>query len=78
MSRGISSAICYSCGDRYFLKSDEVLVPSNMNRASKNNTDPKTWADWISHISTHCEKCRLDKVPESCLNDLARYTSKLS
>lgn len=77
MSRGISSAICYECLDRFFINSEEILIPSNMTRLSKNNTDPVTWADWIQHYTTHCPKCRLNKVPESCLNDLARYTARL-
>ena len=50
MSRGISSSICYECFDRFFINSDEVLVPSNMTRLSKNNTNPVNWADWDNII----------------------------
>jgi hypothetical protein len=77
MSKGLSSSICCGCFDRFFINSEEILVPSNMNRLSKNNTNPVNWADWIQHYTTHCPKCRLDKVPQSCLNDLARYTARL-
>ena len=38
-------------------------------RVAKPKRELKTWEDWLIHISSHCEKCRLQTVPEKCEQD---------
>jgi len=41
-------------------------------KIARNNQQPKTWDDWVHHLSTNCENCRLKAVPESCEADRLR------
>ena len=33
----------------------------------------KTWDDYVMHLSTNCEDCRVKEVPESCLQDYKKH-----
>ena len=35
-------------------------------RLNKEVKEPETWEDWILHISTHCQNCRISVIPEKC------------
>lgn len=61
--------ICEKCGDRYFTKDTYGPVAKNIFRTIKTDKVPKTWDEWIIHISTNCEKCRLQSIPTKCLED---------
>jgi len=41
-------------------------------KIARNNQEPKTWDDWVHHLATNCEKCRLKTIPESCEADRLR------
>ena len=65
---------CEDCGNIYYSK-DELYLPSMKNgyKFSRKEKTLKTWEDWIIHVSTHCENCRLKEVPESCELDRLKY-----
>ena len=67
------TCFCQKCGDRFYSK-DELYAPPTRSlfKISKQKDVPFTWDDWLSHLSTHCENCRLKNPPTSCLNDLSR------
>lgn len=62
---------CEKCGDRFYCK-DELYSPPtrNMFKISNIKNVPRTWDEWLTHLSSHCEKCRLNDPPTSCLTDL--------
>jgi hypothetical protein len=64
------AAYCEECGDSFYLR-DEMYYPSGKKtfRVSKPKKELRTWEDWLMHISSHCEKCRLQTVPEKCEQD---------
>ncbi len=63
----VISAYCQECGDNFYLR-DEMYVPFKATRfrLNKEVKDPETWEDWILHISTHCQNCRISVIPEKC------------
>lgn len=66
------TCICEKCGLSYYTK-DEMYHPLTQNQfrmAKRQKEIPSTWEDWILHVSTHCETCRLPYTPSSCLKDL--------
>ena len=65
---------CEKCGKIFYSK-DELYVPvvKNGYKFSRPEKTLKTWEDWILHIATHCEECRLKEVPESCEADYLKY-----
>ena len=34
-----------------------------------NFDDPKTWQDWLLHLSAYCPDCRKPEIPENVWND---------
>jgi hypothetical protein len=32
----------------------------------------KTWVDWVEHLATHCQNCRIRNTPPDCINDYNR------
>jgi hypothetical protein len=65
---------CENCGKIFYSK-DELYVPfvKNGYKFSRPEKTLKTWEDWILHIATHCEECRIKAVPESCETDYLKY-----
>jgi hypothetical protein len=64
--------ICQECGDHYYGK-DELYIPINTRtsmRFTERKTELKTWQDWLIHISSHCENCRIKEIPVKCLENL--------
>lgn len=64
------TAYCEECGDSFFL-GDEMYYPMGKRsfRIAKPKRELKTWEDWLIHIASHCEKCRLQDIPEKCQQD---------
>lgn len=69
------TCICQGCGKHYYMK-DQLYTPAGRNkfRISKLPEKPKTWEEWICHISCHCENCRLTEIPETCQKDFEKLT----
>ena len=67
--------ICDQCYTSFYCK-DELYAPLSKNnfRLAKGKKVPTTWQDWLEHISTNCEECRLKNIPTSCLMDYERLT----
>jgi hypothetical protein len=38
-------------------------------RFSNSSKELRTWEDWLLHMSSNCEDCRLKEVPVKCLED---------
>ena len=69
------SCYCEECGKNFYSK-DELFLPGLKYRYQFSRPEKKvlkTWDDYILHISTHCEECRVKDVPESCLEDYKRH-----
>jgi hypothetical protein len=65
--------ICEKCGDHFYSKDELYLSGIKMRfKITRNTQEPKTWDDWVHHLATNCEKCRLKTVPESCEADRLR------
>ncbi len=83
-SRGKSLCVCENCYMTYFIDMDDCrLLPTMRARPytakeQRNKIDkpPKTWSDWVDHISTHCPDCRIQIIPQSCVGDLERHWKK--
>lgn len=67
--------ICKSCNSTYYCK-DELYIFAHKNnmRLIRNKQTPITWQDWLEHISSHCDDCRLKIIPSSCLQDYENQT----
>lgn len=48
-----------------------MYLPLKSVRFSMRNNydDPKTWQDWLLHISNYCPECRKPQIPENVWND---------
>lgn len=65
--------ICEKCGEHFYSKDELYLSGIKMRfKIARNVQEPKTWDDWVHHLATNCEKCRLKAVPESCEADRLR------
>jgi hypothetical protein len=52
--------ICEKCGEHFYSKDELYLSGIKMRfKIARNNQQPKTWDDWVHHLSTNCENCRL-------------------
>jgi hypothetical protein len=61
-----SVSYCEECGKSYFLR-DEMYIPfKNYRFRFKDISKPVTWEDWLVHVSSHCDECRLKEIPDSC------------
>ena len=38
-----------------------------------NFDDPKTWQDWLLHLSAYCPDCRKPEIPENVWNDYLKF-----
>ena len=69
------SCYCEECGNSFYLK-DELYMPGLKHRfqfSRPKKEELKTWDDYVKHLSTHCENCRVKEVPESCLEDYKKH-----
>jgi hypothetical protein len=63
---------CENCGNSFYSK-EELFMPGLKHRFQfSKKKELKTWEDYIIHISTNCEECRIKEIPESCLEDYKR------
>jgi hypothetical protein len=46
------------------------MAKNPFRMAKRQKEIPNTWEDWILHVSSNCEECRLPYTPSSCLKDL--------
>lgn len=63
--------VCRECGDHFYAK--DLTLPLNTRtriRFVERENELKTWEDWILHVSTHCENCRLKEIPVKCMENL--------
>lgn len=69
------TCMCQKCGKHYYMK-DELYTPAKSNKFRLSNVPekPKTWEEWILHISSNCDECRLKDIPESCQKDFEKLT----
>jgi hypothetical protein len=58
---------------------DEAFVPLSGSGFVKPKPSTKllTWKDWIMHIQTHCEDCRITVPPSQCVADLEKLRKSL-
>lgn len=68
--------LCNECGDHYYSKDLYGPVAKNLFKSIKKDKVPSTWDEWVIHISTHCEKCRLQNIPTKCLEDYEKLKTK--
>lgn len=70
--------VCEQCNSTFYCK-DELYAPltKNIYRKPRGKKIPQNWQDWLEHISTHCEICRLQCVPTSCIRDYENQTKQL-
>jgi hypothetical protein len=63
----VVSCYCEKCGESFYLK-DELYIPLKASRfkITKDLDNPKTWQDWLLHISAFCVNCRKPEIPEKC------------
>jgi hypothetical protein len=66
----VISCCCSKCNKSFFLR-DEMYIPLKNVRFSMrdNSDDPKTWQDWLLHLSAYCPDCRKPEIPENVWND---------
>ena len=63
--------VCRECGDHFYSK--DLTLPLNTRtrvRFVERENELKTWEDWVLHISTHCENCRIKEIPVKCMENL--------
>jgi hypothetical protein len=50
---------------------DEMYIPVKKVRFSlrEPTEEPKTWEEWLIHISAFCVECRKTEIPEKVWND---------
>lgn len=72
------SCLCDDCGKSFYMK-DEAFVPLSGSGfvKTKSVTNLRTWKDWIMHIQTHCEDCRITVPPSQCVADLEKLRKSL-
>lgn len=71
-------SVCENCLQTYYLDGDEIYIPSNMKirRTKSKNPYIGSWADWVLHIQSHCEMCRVE-CPLSAMEDLHSHKDSL-
>lgn len=64
------ACVCEKCGISFYAK-DEMYIPKVKDyfRVAKKVEEPKTWEDWLMHLASNCENCRMKTPPESCYKD---------
>lgn len=65
------SCICGQCGKIFYSK-DELYLPARVKsrmRFSNSSKELRTWEDWLLHMSSNCEDCRIKEIPVKCLED---------
>jgi hypothetical protein len=69
----VVGCVCEKCGNSFFCR-DEMYHPpvKNIFRTVRKSEVPRTWEEWILHLSTNCENCRLPYIPSSCEKDLEK------
>lgn len=76
----VTISVCETCGNSFIMDLSDCCVPPAMPIRTRRQDDKarpiKTWADWIDHVSNHCEYCRYDKPPYEAVLDLERYSNK--
>jgi len=72
------SCLCEDCGKSLYMK-DEAFVPLSGSGFVKPKPSTKllTWKDWIMHIQSHCEDCRITVPPSQCVADLEKLRKSL-
>ena len=67
------TCICEKCGKRYYGNNELYAPPTrNLFKFSKMVEIPRTWEEWLIHISNNCEDCRLKAIPTKCIEDFNR------
>ena len=68
--------VCEECGSTFFLK-NELYAPAFKNpyKIPRKDKKPITWDDWLVHLSSNCENCRLKEIPSSCVKDYEKLKS---
>ena len=69
------SCFCEVCGKSFYLK-DELYLPGLKHRyqfSRPKKEQLKTWDDYVLHLSTNCEECRIKEIPESCMEDYKKH-----
>jgi hypothetical protein len=58
---------------------DEAFVPLSGSGFVKTKSASylRTWKDWILHIQSHCEDCRIALPPSQCVADLEKLRKSL-
>lgn len=69
---------CHECGTQFSLRDTDIALMPTMKAKTAPPKTPylETWADWVYHITTHCEECRYAQPPSDCIADLLRHTEK--
>lgn len=71
----VVTCVCQKCGERFYEKDLYSPVSRNLFKTLKPDKVPVTWDEWCQHISTNCEKCRIQSVPTKCLEDYNKSKS---
>ena len=65
------SCVCNNCGKIFYAK-DEMIIPAGAKtrmRFANSSKEMRTWEDWLLHLSSNCEDCRLKEIPSKCMDD---------
>jgi len=68
--------LCQKCGKHFYSKDLYSPMAKNLFKTIKEDKVPSTWEEWILHLSTHCDECRLPAVPTKCVEDYEKLKSK--
>jgi hypothetical protein len=67
---------CDKCGCTFSLFKEETKLLPNMLISTHGKLKAKkilkTWTDWVEHLATHCQNCRIRIIPPDCLKDYDR------
>lgn len=63
--------VCEGCGTVFYLNT-ELYIPAHASkrlRFANSSKEMRTWEDWLLHMSSNCDNCRLKEIPVKCFED---------